>query len=199
MKLTSTQEQILKLLLDKSEEKYSIRGIAKALNKSYTLTYNNVQELLKTGILETRSIPPAQIISLNEHTPTEIVIEIEMKITQDFLKKHSWIELYAKDILNATESHFFIMLVFGSYAKGTQTKNSDIDILIIAPTKKEIKKLEQAAQQYTKARKNIVIVDTANFEEMIKNPKVLNVGNEAKKHHILLYGVEQYYQIINKE
>lgn len=90
------------------------------------------------------------------------------------------------------------MLVFGSYAKGTETKDSDLDLLIIAPTREDIPALEQAAQHYTKAKKGIVVVDVQGFIEMMKNPKTLNVGNEAKKHHIILYGAEQYYQLLKR-
>ena len=196
MRLTKTQEEILKLLLANFEENYSIRSIAKALNKSYTLTYNNIQRLLKIGMLEMHVLPPAHMISLNERAPTEILITIEMKRTYDFLKKHSWAQLYGEDVLSSSNTPFFVLLVFGSYAKGTQTKNSDIDILMIVPTKEQIKNFERAGQQYTKVRKSIIIVDVASFVEMIKSPKVLNVGNEATKNHVILYGVEQYYQII---
>jgi len=33
---------------------------------------------------------------------------------------------------------------------------------------------------------------------MLSNPKSFNVGNEAKKNHVILYGAEQYYQMIKK-
>lgn len=195
--VTKTQEQILQLLLSRPEERLSIRGIARLLGKSYTLTYNNVQGLVKWGFVEKQSIPPAQVIQLKEGIPTNVLVDIERKIAEIFLEKHPWIKLYLKDVLNAAPP-FFVMLVFGSYAKGTPTKNSDLDILIIVPAKENIPVMEKAAQQYTKVKKGIIVVDTQNFTEMIKNPEKLSVGNEAKKHHILIYGTEQYYQLLRK-
>ena len=193
--MTKTQEQILQLLLGRPEEKISIRGIARLLSKSYTLTYNNIQALIKRGVLEALSLPPAQIIQLKEDIPNNVLADIERKRAEAFLGKQPWIKLYLNDVLSASPP-FFIMLVFGSYAKGAQTKKSDLDLLIIVPKKDDIRELEQSAQQYTKTKRSIVVIDAQNFTEMIKNPKELNVGNEAIKHHILIYGTEQYYQLL---
>jgi len=193
--VTKTQEQILQFLLGRPEERISIRGIARLLGKSYTLTYNNIQGLLKQGFLEKQSIPPALMIQLKEDIPNNVLVDIERKIAEAFLEKHSWMKLYLKDVLAASPP-FFVMLVFGSYAKGTQTINSDLDLLIIVPKKENIQELENAAQQYVQVKKGVIVVDALNFTEMIKNPKELSVGIEAQKHHVILYGAEQYYRLL---
>ncbi len=195
---TKTQEQILKLLLGRPEEHLSIRHVARLLGKSYALTYNNIQKLIKSAIVRTQDVPPAQIVRLSDQAPIGVLVDIEMKRTEDFLAKHPWLSLYRKDVLSAVERPFFAMVVFGSYAKGAQTNGSDLDILIIAPAKEDIPSLEKAAQQYTKVKKGLVIVDVQDFLEMIKNPKALNVGNEARKYHLILYGVETYYELLKK-
>ena len=192
--LTRTQEQILQLLLERQEEMLSIRQISRLLDKSYTLTYNNIKNLLKRGILVKHSLPPAQMIKLN--APISILIDMERKRTGSFLAKHLWIKLYLNDFLSDAKSPFFILAVFGSYAKGKETKGSDIDLLIIVPKREDIAFFEQSAKQFTKVKKGIIVIDAQNFTEMIKNTEVLNVGNEAKKHHIILYGAEQYYQLL---
>jgi len=194
--VTNTQEQILKLLLSKPEESLSIRQIARLLGKSYALTYNNTQKLIKQGIVRVEDVPPAQIVRVSEQAPMELLVDIERKRAEQLLEKYPWITLYRKDVLSATEQTFFIMLVFGSYAKGTETIRSDLDLLFIVPTKDDIPLLEKAVQQYTKVKKGIVVVDVQGFFEMIKSAKTLNVGNEARKHHILLYGAETYYELV---
>lgn len=196
---TKTQVQILKLLLGTPEERLSIRKIARLLGKSYALTYNNIQKLLKKGIVETEAVPPAQVVRLSENASSSVLVDIERLRTEDFLEKHSGIGLYLHDVLAAAPHPFFIMLVFGSYAKGTETKGSDVDILVIVPIKDDISVLEKVARQYTKTKKSIVVVDTLDFLEMIENPKGLNVGNEARKHHIILHGAEAYYQLLKKK
>lgn len=197
--LTQTQEQILIFLLSNPEEQLTIRGIAKRLGKSYTLVYNNIADLEKKDLIRKQNVPPAQIINLNEFAPTEIFVDIELKRKKEFLRKYPWIEVMLEDILGSTKNLFFILLIFGSYAKGTQTTKSDIDLLIIVQDKKDIKEIENLIHKaYTKIKKGLNFIDINDFKEMIKNTNELNIGNEAKKHHVMLYGVEAYYQLLKR-
>ena len=197
--LTQTQEKILAFLLGNSEEKLTIRGISKRLNKSYTLVYNNILGLEKDNIITKESIPPAQIIKLNEFAPAEIFVEIELKRKKEFLEEYSWVSLMLEDVLSSAKNLFFILLVFGSYAKAMQTKKSDIDLLVILHDKKDIEDIENAINKaYTKVKKGLNFVDVHDFKEMIKNTNELNIGNEAKKHHLILYGAEEYYQLLKR-
>ncbi len=196
---TRTQEQILIFLLSKPEEQLTIRGITKRLGKSYTLVYNNIAKLEKESIIRKQNVPPGQIIILNEFAPTEIFVDIELKRKKEFLKKYPWVQVMLNDILLSAKNLFFTLLVFGSYAKATQTKSSDLDLLIIVQDKKDIKDVEYAIDRaYTKVKKGLNFVDMNDFKEMIKNTNELNIGNEAKKHHIILYGVEAYYQLLRR-
>lgn len=197
--LTQTQEQILTFLLSNPEEQLTIRGIAKRLNKSYTLIYNNIANLEKKDIIRKQDVPPGKIVRLNEFAPLEIFVDIELKRKNEFLKKFPWIEIMLRDILSSAKNFFFILLVFGSYAKGIQTIKSDLDLLIILQDKKDINNIEDAINRaYTKIKKGVNFIDINDFMEMIKNPSELNIGNEAKKHHIILYGVEPYYQLLKR-
>ena len=197
--LTKTQEQILGFLLGNPEEHITIRGIARRLSKSYTLVYNNIANLEKNNIIIKKSVPPAQIIKLNEFAPVEIFVDIELKRKNEFLKKYPWVKVMLEDILLSTKNLFFIILIFGSYAKGAQTAKSDLDLLTIVQNKKDIRDIEDAINRaYTKIKKGLNFVDMNDFKEMIKNPNELNIGNEAKKHHIILYGVEIYYQLLKR-
>ncbi|MFO8016184.1 MAG: nucleotidyltransferase domain-containing protein [Candidatus Woesearchaeota archaeon] len=195
--LTKTQESILAFLLANPEEKPTIRGIAKKLGKSYTLVYNNIADLKKRDIIMKQDVPPAQIITLNRFAPKEIFIDIELRIRKQFLQTYPWARVMLKDILSAARSCFFILIIFGSYAKGTQSKKSDIDILAIVQEKDDTKEIEYAIRKsYTKARKGINVIDINDFRDMIKDPDELNIGNEARKHHIILHGIDSYYQIV---
>lgn len=197
--LTRTQEQILVFLLSNPEEQLTIRGIAKRLGKSYTLVYNNISDLERKNIIRKQNVPPAQIITLNEFAPTNIFIDIELNRKRELLQRYPWMHVMLEDILMSIKNLFFILVVFGSYAKGTQTAKSDIDLLIIVPDKKDIREIEDCVRKaYTKVKKGLNIVDVDDFKEMILNPNALNIGNEAKKYHVILYGVEQYYQLLKK-
>ncbi len=197
--LTPTQERILAFLLSHPEEQVAIRGIAKRIKKSYTLVYNNLAKLENKGIILKKSVPPAQIVALNEFAPAEIFVDIELKRKQEFLKKYPWAQLMLEDIWSSTKNLFFILLVFGSYAKEKQTKDSDIDLLAIVRDKRDIKDIDNAINHaYTKVKKGLNFADVNDFKEMIKNTNELNIGNEARKYHIILYGAEAYYQLLKR-
>ena len=195
--LTQTQEKILILLLGRQEEQFTIRGASRRLKKSYTLVYNNISNLEKKNIIKKQNIPPAQIIKINEFAPKEVLINIEFKRKIELLQNHSWIKVLLEDILTATKDKFFILLVFGSYAKGTQNPKSDFDLLFIVQDKKDIKEIEDKVYDiYSKIKKSLIFVDINNFRKMINNTNEMNIGNESKKNHIILQGVEEYYKII---
>ena len=197
--LTQTQEQILVFLLSHPEDKLTIRGIAKKLYKSYTLVYNNIDALEKKKIIKKQSIPPGQVITLNEFAPIHIFVDIEIRRKRELMQKYPWIQIMLEDILSFTKNPFFILLIFGSYAKGIQTIKSDLDLLIIVQDKKDIKEIEDAFHKtYTKVKKAPNFIDVNDFKEMLYNINVLNIGNEAKKTHIIIYGVEEYYGLLKK-
>jgi len=184
--------------MSSTEEHLTIRGIAKELRKSYTLVYNNIADLEKNGIIKKKDVPPAKIITLNESAPDYIFVGIELKRKNLFIKKYIWARVMLDDILSST-NNFFILLVFGSYAKGKETRKSDLDLLCIVDDKNRIKESENALHMaYTKVKKGVVVVSVEDFKEMIKDKASFNVGNEARKHHVILHGAEQYYSILNK-
>jgi predicted nucleotidyltransferase len=197
---TKTQEQVLAFLLSHTDEQFTIHGIAKKLRKSYTLVYNNITFLEKQGIVTKEDVPPGKIIKINKFVAKDILIDIETKIRYNFLVKHPWVKVMLNDILKQVKNPFFIMIVFGSYAKGKNDNKSDLDILFINDDKDTIFELENATKEsYTKVKKSIHSISTDNLKEMTNNPEDFNIGNEARKHHVILFGIENYYQLIKRE
>ncbi len=195
---TNTQLDILGHLLNQ-EEPQTIRGIARALGKSYPLVYNAVQELVKQEIIITKRAPPATLITLNRYSPLQVLLEAEKKRSYLFLNKFRGFHVLLEDILRSSKSIYFSLLVFGSYAKGKQTPQSDLDLLIIVPTKGDIPKMEDALMYIpTKTKKHFIIVEEDDFISMLSKANQFNVGNEAKKHHLILYGAEQYYELVKR-
>ena len=93
------------------------------------------------------------------------------------------------------------IILFGSYAKGTATKQSDIDLLFIISDIKdknlrESIERESASYQYSYNLKvSPLITNIEEFKKMLKD-KELNVGKETKEYGISLYGHEIFWRII---
>ncbi len=195
---TNTQLDIIAHLLNQ-EEPQTIRGIAKTLKKSYPLVYNAIQDLAKKKVVFKKKVPPAQAIEINPYSDWTLRLEAEKKRALSFLSVHQGFHVFLEDVLRKATSTYFTLLIFGSYAKGTQTAHSDLDILIIVPIQDNVYPMEKVASEiYSKVKKHFIIVQEKDFIEMISKADQFNVGNEAKKHHILLYGAEQYYELIHR-
>jgi len=189
--LTDTQSKIIKCLVLNPNTKFTIRGMARKLKKSYALVYNNISKLANMGYIKKEKIPPASILSLT--APKEIIVHAEQDIRDDFLTKHPWVRLMKNDYLKNLGHSFCIMLIFGSYAKGTEKRRSDIDILIIAdqPDKAKI----AIDDTLTKTKKHSLSFSQSEFLEMIKNPNTFNIGNEALNKHVILHGAEAFVNL----
>ena len=89
---------------------------------------------------------------------------------------------------------FFVFLVFGSYAKKNQKKGSDIDICLITDDKKINSKIHQIIGLIPL---DIHLLDFTvdDFIKMLKT-KEDNVGKEIMKNNIILYGIENFYELI---
>ena len=196
--IKKTQLKILKLLIEKQNEQFSMNRIAHILKKPYAHIYNLIQDLVKKKIVRLKPIPPAQIVLFSDSVPKDVLVTVEQFRTEEFLKKSSWLKLYMQDVARTAPHPFFILVIFGSYAKGTQTSKSDIDILMIIPNKEEMDIFEPATEHYTKVKKSVIIVDTEGFLEMVKNTTEFNVGNEARKHHFILHNIETYYDLLRR-
>ena len=91
------------------------------------------------------------------------------------------------------------MLVFGSYASGTQTKKSDIDLLVILLSLNEKFERElRSSLSVSNKKLHAIAITEENFREMLHKRDEMNVVNETLNNHILLYGAEQYYALLGE-
>ena len=109
-------------------------------------------------------------------------------------------------------------MIFGSYAKGTQHKNSDLDLLVIydvpdvvknwgeeqkenyiRDTKKSITGILKTSQLRGSPNINPIIVSSDEHKNMIINNED-NVAKESLLNHIILKGYHEYWlDILNSK
>ena len=87
-----------------------------------------------------------------------------------------------------------MIVLFGSYTKGTATKISDIDILLVSKTKTGIDKTTK--EIYAKYGKeiNAIVMTSKDF----KRQKDKALIKEIIKNHYILYGVEKFLNLVFK-
>ena len=203
-------ETVLKIvgLLRKSLGKgFTILEISKLLKIGYRPTYNHVAELEKIKTITTKKVGSAKQCSLNLENAQSLhfLQEIDLTRKEELYKNN----LKLKDILggimlkitNQITSSLHSIILFGSQAKGTATKLSDIDLLFIVSDIKDKSvrdtiERECASYQHSHNVKiSSLITDMGEFKKMLKS-KEMNVGKEAKEYGIALYGSEQFWRLI---
>ncbi len=180
------KHSIIKLLIENKEKQYSIRKISKILKTDYKNTYDAVQ-----SISESISIDKKGNASYLSFRPffTNIICEVEQIRKQKLTKKLK--TLY--DDIQSIENPFFIAVIFGSYAKGKETKNSDIDLCIIHDNEKEVKTIINRLSIHPTLE--IQSFHYSEFLSMLKT-KEFNVGHEIVREGVILKNIESYYEVI---
>lgn len=199
--------KIIGLMRKELDKGLTILDISKKLKIGYRPAYNHIIEMEKEGIIKVSKIGNSKQCMLNlENTKTRHLLQ-----ELDIIRKE---ELYTKNlrirtiiesiIIKLTEkyaSEILSLILFGSYAKGTSTKQSDIDLMFIVSdlknkSSREAIERECASYQYSHSIKiSPLITNIEEFKKMLKT-KELNVGKEAREYGISLYGHEFFWRII---
>ena len=186
---------VIKYLLRNKGNDINISRIGKGLKMDYKNTHNIVKRLAKKGILDLKIFGRSLKVTLIDKNGPQI-IEAEYSRREDVLKDNN-LRVIHDNYCRNMKSKFYTMLLFGSHAKGTSTKRSDIDLLFIVP--------DGLAETYEADIQRIAsmlpfelhlnIFTEKDFLAM-KNSREFTVGSEAIKNNILLHGIEAYYELI---
>ncbi|MDP4012924.1 MAG: nucleotidyltransferase domain-containing protein [Candidatus Nanoarchaeia archaeon] len=132
LKFTVLEQEIFSLLCIKAEEKLSQREIAKILQVSPTAISKSVKKLEENKLIKIEKTKTINFISFNRDERRSI----ELKRVENFKN------IYLSGLSNFIEEKFAggTIILFGSYARGEDTKTSDIDIAVINRKEKIIEK-----------------------------------------------------------
>ena len=109
--------------------------------------------------------------------------------------------LSVNDFLKELKDKPVIIVIFGSYASGAYSKNSDIDILLVFQKIEDSKKIEDIAKKIsmkTNTQLNSVYLNYQKFKESFHNP-TKEFFKKLKKDKIILIGIEWWRQLIDEE
>jgi hypothetical protein len=186
---------IIRFLIEKKNEELNILKISKGLRMDYKNIYSIVKRLEKESVIKLESFGQSSRVKLISQVHP-IIFEAEYNRRKELLKNKN-LAVMLNEFKNALKSKYYILLIFGSYAKKTQTKNSDIDLIFIVPSEKE-ELFEKEIHRVTGSLPlpiHSLVFSEKQFLEMI-NSKQSNVGQEALKNNIILYGIETYYEMM---
>jgi len=180
--------QILKLLLGKKEERFTIKRLAEALKINYRIAYEQAMKLEKDGMLRITKTGNSKICEFAGKFDHR-VFEAEYLRRKELFKNKDFLVIHNR----LAELRFpFIALLFGSRAKGTANRHSDIDILTVGGDEKEI----HATISLLPDKIHLTTLDYESFAHMAKS-REFTVVSEVLKNNIILIGIEEYYRLLS--
>lgn len=179
-------------------ESFTLREIARRLKMHVSFTHQAIQPLIKTNIIRHDK---HKNLKLNYKKHHELLAFAEYLRRDELLsqRKYANIKLFAEEITAKIKEDSFILLLFGSAVNSAKPR--DIDILLIVDNTDKIefyeKFLHNIASNY-----NLPFEERAiSFEsayEMLSHRDERNIMNEILNKHIILYGAEVFYRIIQR-
>jgi len=156
-----------------------VRGLARALGTNQTTIARKVAGLCKENILDFKQEGRNKVFFIKKSLEAkQYAYSAETQKLLELLKKYPnlrrIIELIKKN------PRIDLAILFGSYAKGTATKESDIDIY--ADTKNR------------KLKEEIESIDSKISVKIGEYDKSSPLIKEIEKNHIMIKGVERYYE-----
>ncbi|MBU0979696.1 MAG: nucleotidyltransferase domain-containing protein [Nanoarchaeota archaeon] len=180
----------LKILLHLGKnmrESFTMHQLSRLLKIPYATFHRTIENM--RDLLIIREVGKAKTITINKTNP---VIRSYLAIasyqeTKDYLTRHRLIKILAKD-LNSND----VVILFGSHAKGTQRKDSDIDLMIINKRGDRSISFSHFELLFRKEI-NPIFITPGEFRLMLGETQE-NVGNLAVKHHIVLNNPETFWR-----
>ncbi len=166
--------------------------------KSNNIVQIALKEFQRESIIITQQIGDVFVYSLNLDNNITLAYLNLINQTNISNKKFpsSILAQIQKGIFKQTE--FFILMLFGSYAKGRANDKSDLDIAVIVESEQTKKDITPSLE--TVKRREIKPLDyhifTRNEFLQMLNEEMENVGKQIYKNGITYYGFIEYCNIL---
>ena len=183
-------------LIEEHKEGIHLRELSRLLKTGLPNVLRYAKILEKENVIKKQK--DANLIKLKLKKSLKTIAYLTQINTEKFLVLPQKIQTAISDFLDDLEIKPLIVLIFGSYAKGNYTKNSDIDILLIFQKVEGEIKIDNTANRIsmrTNTKINPVYLNYKNFEKNFLN-KEHDFSKEIRQKVILLSGVEAYYSLL---
>ena len=179
--------RILKILIENQTEKFSIRQLSLLRKINYKSAYKSIAALAKEGLVVLDKRGNHTLCSFSRKFDP-LVFAVEFERRKELLKNKDFEIIYSR--FNQLKFPF-ILLLFGSVAKKTAGRHSDIDFLAVTENPEEI----ESAVSLIPLKIHLTTVSPQEYSMMAKS-KEFSVVDEAMKKNIILIGIEDYYRLL---
>jgi len=188
-----TEIKIIKQFIENKQPK-TIREIAKQIKADYRITYLAMRNLIEKRVILVETIGKSSLCKINEEYYSIEIYQAEDERRQEILKNRNIKQLYI-EVMSKAKTSSFIWLLFGSYAKGKETKTSDIDLLFVSNEDNFESKMTNILSLLP-LKTHLLVFAEEEFIRM-KDSKKPNVIQEAIENNIIMYEIEAFYRLKN--
>ena len=192
---SKNQKEIMNLFRRNIFLKASIRELSRKLNKkSYQRVYEAVKKLEGKKILKLERVGNSYVVSLelNYHS-IPLLAHLDEKEASGKMPNY-------EKLMNIREISNYLLIVTGSYAKGTATKKSDLDLVVIVPDNQKAINVQKFVENLTLLfypKVHLYVFNNKDFLEMLLEKKE-NYGKEIYRNHLILKNAHIYYEILRE-
>lgn len=198
MLLNKTSAEALKFFVGHITGDFTLREVAKELNMHVSLAHRATRPLLENRIIKQDK---HKSLSLNYKSCHETLAFAEYLRRDNLLGKRRYEELrlFSEEIISKIKEDSFVLLLFGSIVDSDNPR--DIDVLLIVDDAEKIRFHEKfignIASKYSLPFEERVI-SFENVYEMLSKRDEMNMMNEILNKHIILYGAELFYRLLER-
>ncbi len=184
LRITENHLRILSLFTG-FEKRWYIRAVHKKLNISPRTAQLILEDLEKKAVLFSRINGKIKEYELNKKSSScrNYMVLVEQYKQVLFFNAHPLLEEISIKLCNVCKG---IVLIFGSYAKGIEKKESDIDLFIVGHCN------IQAIKEYMNLYSIPISPKIYPFQTFQKKKDQDFLIKEILGHHIILKGAEEY-------
>lgn len=196
MYINKSTARILQFFVGHITESFTLREVARKLKMHVSLVHRAIQPLINSKIIEHDKHKNLILNYKNHH---ETLVFAEYLRGDDFLEKQKDIRLFKDEVISKIKEHNFVLLVFGSSVESSKPR--DIDIMLIVDRTDKIEFHEKFLQNITSNYDLPFEERVIGFEsvyEMLSKRDEKNIVNEILDKHIILYGAELFYRLIER-
>ena len=197
MKISSLEGIIIASFFPEAEE-MTIKEIRERVEYSYERVNSALKSLAKKKIVIENQKGKTLVYSLDLNNLYAEIMGFNAYMLQreiEFIKKHRSIYNAIKKVI---ESPFvWGIILFGSYSKGTETKQSDVDLICISNKEKETVHLVKSLKYESNVEFSPVVLPLNEFPNIKRdNPEL---WRDLKMHGIVFKGEDTFYYWIYKD
>lgn len=167
-------------------------------NKSDNYVHTVLKKMVKNNILEENRAGNVIIYSLADATNALNTAGFVAEYKADAAKHLPHQNL--RKILAKIKTSFYSFIITGSYSKGKQRENSDLDVVVICDNAHKpntiLSEIKIESELMTPEAHPYVFTESQFYEMLVNNEE--NYGKEIARNNLIITGGRQYYSILMK-